>query len=175
MVQQTSLQAGHDITQRVAADLLDTWVRIWEEAIVLREANPHVAKLAVHADSDPAGAIRQIIPVLSLIHPQVAASVVVTCKAAVDELRRSADEAVTPPSDTGERVFVAVEGGRMRDVGGQQQQNRLAELEAQLEELQAENESLRQQLDHEVRGREADRTNMQAAATILNLRLDGIG
>ena len=62
----------------------------------------------------------------------------------------------------------------MTDAGTQRQRDRLAELEAENEHLRAETESLRTQLEHAIRQQEADRTSMQAAVTVLRMRLDGI-
>jgi hypothetical protein len=156
------------MTQRVAADLLETWAGIWDEATRARESSALIQALAEEASSDPEQAIRAIIPVLALIHPQVAASVSAICHVAVEELRRAAGIPVTPPSHDGERVFVAVEGGRMGERGGQQQQDRLAQAEAEIAEL-------RRQLEMEVRGRQTDRETLRSIATLAGIRLDSIG
>jgi hypothetical protein len=53
-------------------------------------------------------------------------------------------------------------------MGNERPHDRIAELEA-------ENERLRDELEQVLRQQEADRTSIQAAITVLQMRTDGIG
>lgn len=72
---------------------------------------------------------------------------------------RGRGEAVSPPRDTPQNRDVEGEQ-RMRDMGGQQPHDRLAELEA-------ENAELRDQVAALLRIHERDREHMRAAHTLL--------
>jgi hypothetical protein len=153
------------ISRAVVADMSGAWEPYWAAALERQEQHPEVLAVALQAPEDFAEAAEQMVPQFALMHPTILRTAIAHCRAVVAEL---AEDPVTPLGHTPERVFVSVEGGRMGEWGGQQQHDRLAELER-------ENHELRRQLEIEVAGRQTDRETLRAIATLAGLRLDGIG
>ena len=166
MVQYSTLDDG--FTAAVLRETNEGWRNVFRDAVDYQDRNPDVRAAALSTPSDHVEGGRTLVPALAMLHPLVLRRCMAYLDFIDDRLDRlDGTDPVPPPRDTPEQVFVAVEGGRMSDRGGQQQDDRLAEA-------QAENERLRAELAQLVRTHEADREIIRSAFTLLRMRLDAI-
>lgn len=139
MVQQTSL--GYRMKKDVVADDFATWSVLWGEAIRLQERHSWIRGIAETKSTDPEAAIREIIPILAFLNPSICAAVKGSCELAVEVLREcrcgAHGDPVSPPRDTPRNI--GVEGGRMQNMGSQDEQ--VAALEAELRAVRAERDA----------------------------------
>lgn len=130
---------GRTMSRQVLAELAAGWGRTWAEVAEIQQRNPDILAAALNAPADPVDGIAGIgLALAAELHPQVVASAQVFCTAVSDELSLP----VTPRREDpqrGERKFVSdgEDGEVNEDLGGQQQHDRLAELEAKFERIEA--------------------------------------
>lgn len=160
MVQQSSLD--NDFTHAVLRDTNEGWRDTFEAAEDYQASNPAVMAAALAAPCDHIEGGRALVPALATMHPLV----IRRCLAYLDFINAALDELAHPDLVAPQRDHVFVVRGT--DASRQPDDTRLAELEA-------ENAELRQALEQALRQQEADRTSMDAAVTVLRMRLEGIG